>query len=81
MLLCRHVYLPWFKATVQVLSMCRVVGEAELHKSQQASVRSFRRLKLRGVGRVSEPACKWKDSWPADSIQESIQESVVPFEL
>ena len=52
----RHVCLPWFRATGQALSMCRVVGEVELHKSQWASVRSFHRLKLRGVGRVSDPA-------------------------
>ena len=64
---CCHVYLPWFRATGQALSICRVVGEVELHKSQWASVQSYHRLKLRGVGRVLEPAHRRKDSWPAGS--------------
>ena len=35
-----------FRATGQALSMCRVVGEVELRKSQRASVRSFHSLKV-----------------------------------
>ena len=47
--------------------MCRVMGKVELHKSQWASVRRFQCLKLRGIGRVSDPASRKKDSWPVGS--------------
>ena len=44
---------------------CAVVGLGESHRGQVLETRKRQRLRLSGVGRVSEPALMRNDSWCA----------------
>ena len=59
------MYLPCRRASGQRERMWQMVGCELPHSFQVASTLKFHLLRLRGVGRVSVPAFKGKDSCPA----------------
>ena len=62
---CLQVYLPCCRASEQLERMWWMVGCLFPHNGHRGSIFSRHRLRLSGVGRVSVPALRRKDSWPA----------------
>ena len=62
---CLQVYLPCCRASEQLERMWWMVGCLFPHNGHRGSIFSRQRPRLSGVGRVSVPALRRKDSWPA----------------
>ena len=62
---CRQVYLPCWSASGQLERIWWMVGCVWPQRGQVESILGLHRFKFNGVGRVSEPALRRKDIWPA----------------
>ena len=66
--LCRQVCLPCWSASGQLERIWWMVGCVRQQRGQVESIISLYHLKFNGVGRISEPALKRKDIWPAGRL-------------
>ena len=68
--LCLHMYLPYCKASRQLERMWWIVGCLLQQTGQLESTFNHHHLGLSGVGNVSEPVLKRKESCPKEGLEE-----------